>query len=152
VLFASTESIAKKRKIVAQAGEDLSTFTTGDMDPVSIALNNKMEALAVRRQKGSRFLKLTSWALYHRSEFKDLLEQIVSLIDNIENLFPAPKLKSHFFDKKQQKLVTEHRLTSSRTQARAWTFFFRQQYDCLIDVGNHGRCIRQACNYHQQRR
>jgi len=27
----------------------------------------------------------------HRSEFKDLLEQIVSLIDNIEKLFPAPE-------------------------------------------------------------
>lgn len=94
MLFASTESIAKKRKIVAQAGEDLSTFAIGDMNPVSIALNNKMEALAVRRQKGSRFLKLTSWALYHRSEFKDLLEQIVSLIDNIENFFPAPEAQT----------------------------------------------------------
>jgi len=61
------------------------------MDPLSIALDNKMKALAIRRQKGSRFLKLTSWALHHRSEFKNLLEQIVSLIDNIEKLFPAPE-------------------------------------------------------------
>jgi hypothetical protein len=152
VLFASTESIAKKRKIVAQAGEDLSTFATGDMDPVSIALNNKMEALAVCRQIGSRFLKLASWALYHRSEFKDLLEQIVSLIDNIENLFPAPEAQIALVRQEAAEVGDRASLTSSRTQAMAWTFFFRQQYNCLIEVGNHGRYIRQACNCHQQRR
>jgi hypothetical protein len=94
VLFASTESISKNHKIVAKGGEDLSTFTTGDMDPKLIALDNKMKALAIRRQKGSRFLKLTSWALYHRSEFKNLLEQILSLIDNLEKLFPAPEAQT----------------------------------------------------------
>jgi hypothetical protein len=35
-------------------------------------------------------LKTASWALYHRSEFKELIENITSLIDNIETLFPAP--------------------------------------------------------------
>jgi len=39
-------------------------------------------------------LKLTSWALYHRSTLKDLLEQIVSLIDEIERLFPAPQAQT----------------------------------------------------------
>jgi hypothetical protein len=64
----------KNYRIAAKAGEDLSTFTTSDMDPTLIALDNKMKALAIHRQKGSRFLKPTSWALYHQSEFKDLLE------------------------------------------------------------------------------
>ncbi len=65
VLFASTESISKKHKMATKAGEDLSVFATGAMDPMMIALDNKMKALAIRRQKGSRFLKLTSWALYY---------------------------------------------------------------------------------------
>jgi hypothetical protein len=91
VLFADTEGISKKYKMAAKAGEDLSVFSTGDMDPTVVALDNKMKGLAIQRQKGSRFLKLTSWALYHRSELKDLLERIVSLIDNIEKLFPAPQ-------------------------------------------------------------
>jgi len=91
VLFANTEGISKKYKLTAKAGEDLSTFSTGDMDSTVVALNNKMKGLAIKRQRGSRLLKLTSWALYHRSEFKDLLEQIISLIDNIEKLFPAPE-------------------------------------------------------------
>ncbi|KAG9234485.1 small s protein [Amylocarpus encephaloides] len=89
VLFASTKGISSEYKMAAKACEDLSTFTTGDMDSISIALDNKLKALARRRQKGGRFLKLTSWALYHRSKFEDFIEKIVLLIDNIEKLFPA---------------------------------------------------------------
>jgi hypothetical protein len=61
------------------------------MDPTVIALNNKMNDLATQRLRGSRLLKLTSWALYHRSELKDLVERIALLVDNLENLFPAPQ-------------------------------------------------------------
>jgi hypothetical protein len=61
------------------------------MDLVVMALSNKMKELAIRRQKGSRVLKTAGWALYHRSELKELTESITSLIDNIEDLFPAPQ-------------------------------------------------------------
>ncbi len=91
VLFAETEGISKRYKLDAKAGEDLSAFSTGDMNPTLVALNNQMKGLAMQRQKGRRFLKLTSWALYHRSELKELLQGIVSFIDNIEKLFPAPQ-------------------------------------------------------------
>ena len=94
VLFADTESISKKYKLTAKAGEDLSSYSTGDMDPKMIVLDNKMRGLAIQRQKKGQFLKLTSWALYHRSTLKDLLEQIVSLIDEIERLFPAPQAQT----------------------------------------------------------
>jgi hypothetical protein len=94
VLFADTEGISKKYKLSAKAGEDLSVYSTGDMDPTMVALHNKMKSLAIKRQKGSRLLKLSSWALYHRSTLKDLLEQIVSLIDEIERLFPAPQAQT----------------------------------------------------------
>jgi hypothetical protein len=39
-------------------------------------------------------LKLASWALYYRSTLRDLLEQVVSLIDEIEKLFPAPQVQT----------------------------------------------------------
>ena len=61
------------------------------MDLTVSALENKMKQLAIKRQKGTHILKLTSWALYHRSELKDLVESITLLIDNIEKLFPAPQ-------------------------------------------------------------
>ena len=90
-LFADTEKISKKYKLNANAGDDLSTLSTDDMDPAVMALSNKMKELAIRRQKGSSVLKTASWALYHRSELKELIENITSLIDNIEDLFPAPQ-------------------------------------------------------------
>jgi len=64
------------------------------MDPKMVVLDNKMKGLATQRQKKGRFLNLASWALYHRSTLKDLLEQIVLLIDEIENLFPAPQAQT----------------------------------------------------------
>ena len=96
VLFADTESISKKYKLTAKAGEDFSVYSTGDMDPKMVVLDNKMKGLATKRQKNGRFLQLASWALYHRSTLKDLLEQIVSLIDKIEKLFPAPQAQNTF--------------------------------------------------------
>jgi hypothetical protein len=91
VLFAQTEEISKKYKLTAKVGEDLSAFSATDMDPTLIALDNKLKELAIKRQKGSRFLKLTSWAIYRRAEFRHLIDDITSLIDNIEKLFPAPQ-------------------------------------------------------------
>jgi hypothetical protein len=88
-LFADTEKISKKYKLNANAGDDLSTLSTDD--PAVMALSSKMKELATRRQKGSSVLKTASWALYHRSELKELIENITSLIDNIEDLFPAPQ-------------------------------------------------------------
>ena len=59
-----------------------------------VVLDNKIKGLAIQRQKKGRFLKLTSWALYHKSTLKDLLEQIILLTDEIENLFPAPQAQT----------------------------------------------------------
>ena len=114
-LFAATEGISRKYKLSAKSGEDLSTLSTGDLDPKLIALDNKMKRLAVRRQKGAPFLKLTSWAIYHRSALKELLDNIVSLIDNIETLFPAPQAQitlarqeaAELGDKESLKLVED---------------------------------------------
>jgi uncharacterized small protein (DUF1192 family) len=93
-LFADTEGASKMYKLTAKAGEDLSVYSTDDMDPKMAMLDNKMKSLAIQRQKKGRFLKLTSWALYHRSSLKDLLGQIVSLLDEIERLLPAPQFQT----------------------------------------------------------
>jgi hypothetical protein len=91
VLFANTEKISKKYKLSAKAGDDLSILGPDDMDPAITAISNKMRELAIRRQRGTSVLKTASWALYHRSELKELIVDITSLIDNIESLFPAPQ-------------------------------------------------------------
>ena len=79
-LFADSEDISNKYRLGAKAGEDLALLSATDMDPAVVALENKMKQLAVKRQKGTRVLKLTSWALYHRSEFKHLVRSIRSEI------------------------------------------------------------------------
>jgi hypothetical protein len=89
VLFADTESISKNYKLKAGVGEDLSVFMADDMDPRVMALTNKMKELAVKRQKGSSILKTASWALYRRTELKDLISNIILPIDSLEKLFPA---------------------------------------------------------------
>jgi hypothetical protein len=93
VLFADAEKISKKYRLNSKTGDDLSVLSTDELDPVLMSLNNKMKALAIKRQKGSSILKTTSWALYHRSELKELISNITSLINNIEMLFPAPQVQ-----------------------------------------------------------
>lgn len=74
MLFADTEGTSKKYKLTGKADKDLSVYSTGDMDLKMVVLYNKMKGPAIQRQKKGRFLKLASWALYHRSTLKDLLE------------------------------------------------------------------------------
>ena len=88
-LLADTEKILKKYRKDAKFGDDLATYSTSAMDACVIALHNKMRWLAIKRQIGSTFLKTTSWAIYHRSELKQLIEEIIVLIGNLENLSPA---------------------------------------------------------------
>ncbi|TVY73352.1 Heterokaryon incompatibility protein s [Lachnellula suecica] len=107
VLFADTKSISQKYKLTATAREDLSVYSTDDMDPKIIVLDNKMRALALQRQKKTQFLKLTSWALYHRSTLKDLLEQIVLLLDEIEKIFPEPHAQVKFVQQEAAEIGKE---------------------------------------------
>lgn len=90
-LFAKTEEISKKYKSGAKPDDDLSTISLTEMDPMNVALQRKMKELAVKRQKGASFLKLTTWAIYRKADLRNLIDDITSLIENIERLFPAPK-------------------------------------------------------------
>lgn len=91
VLFTGTEKISKQYKLNAKAGDDLSILSAGDLDPAIVLLDNKMKALAIKRQKMTSISKTASWALYHRSELRELITNITSLIDQIESLCPAPQ-------------------------------------------------------------
>ena len=93
ILFADSQKISDKYKLGAKAGKDLSVLTDGDLDPTVIALRNKMKELAIKRQKGSSILKTASWALYQKSEVKELVASTRSLMDSIEKLFPAAQAR-----------------------------------------------------------
>ena len=87
VVFADSAKISQQHT----TGEDLSVLSSDSMDSTFLALNNKMRELAIKRQKRSNILKTTQWALYRKSEFKNLIEGISTLIDDIEKIFPAPQ-------------------------------------------------------------
>ncbi|CEO59718.1 hypothetical protein PMG11_04383 [Penicillium brasilianum] len=92
-LFDDTEKISKKYTLDAKAEDDLSILSNSDMDPAVLALANRMKALASKRQQGRCISKRASWALYHRSELSELITNIISLIDNVEKLFPASRIQ-----------------------------------------------------------
>lgn len=58
------------------------------LDPTISRLQNKKEH-ALRRKKGTRILRTSSWALYYRSEFKERVSGITSLADSIEKIILA---------------------------------------------------------------
>ncbi|KAK4142226.1 prion-inhibition and propagation-domain-containing protein [Dichotomopilus funicola] len=91
VLFEDSNNISNKYRLEARQGEDLTPLTRGEMEPRFAAIDNKMKALAERRQKSTGFRKLASWALYHRDRYNDLVEGITKLVDNLEQAFPAPE-------------------------------------------------------------
>jgi hypothetical protein len=118
VLFAETEKISKRYKLNAQTGDDLSTLSTDDINPAILSLNNKMKALAIKRRKGSSILKTASWALYHRSELKELISNITSLIDNLEKLFPASQTQLALVKQETAEIHTHQALELVETAAQ----------------------------------
>ncbi|PSS25225.1 hypothetical protein M430DRAFT_33010 [Amorphotheca resinae ATCC 22711] len=112
VLFANTKKISQNYKLNAKVGEDLSILTPEDVDPEVIALDNKLRELAIRPQKKrlSGVLKTASWALYHRSEHKELIQNITSLIDNIEAVFPALQTRLKLVKRETAKIDDEQSL------------------------------------------
>ena len=88
-LFAESENISRRYALQAKSS-DITVLTPNELDPTVIALSNLMKDLAIKRQRRSSVLKKTSWALYHRSELRELVASVTNMVDNIEKLFPAP--------------------------------------------------------------
>lgn len=110
VLFADSAKISQQYKLNTTPDDDLSILSSDSMDSAIVALSNKMRELAIKRQKSSSILKITQWALYRRSEFKNLIESLSSLIDNIERIFPAPQAQTTLVRQEAAELHDRHAL------------------------------------------
>ncbi|KAF7137111.1 hypothetical protein CNMCM5793_007175 [Aspergillus hiratsukae] len=89
VLFANSEEISLKYRHDAKPGQDLAILNPQDEDVAFQKVYNKIKDLVNQRKKAASILKRAGWALYHRSEFRSLIQDITNLIDGIEKLFPA---------------------------------------------------------------
>lgn len=90
VLFANTKEISENYRTEIEPKKNIAILGRADLNSFVAELSNKMRTLAFRRRKnGTSVLKTTSWALYDRSEFADLIQGVTSLVGNLESLFPA---------------------------------------------------------------
>ncbi|KAL6707671.1 hypothetical protein ACN47E_003792 [Coniothyrium glycines] len=97
-LFAKTSDVSKKYRSNAKPSDDLSIYKLDEMDGAVIELHGKLRDRARGSQKGAGVLKLTSWAIYRKKEFKELLDGILLLIDNLERTFPVPTTETQLLE------------------------------------------------------
>ena len=93
-LFEDAESVSKKFKHRKKPDDkSLITFNAGkDLDSASAQLHNKMRDLSMKRQNGQshyRFHQMTKWALYEEKHFRQLIEDLIGLINGLVELYPA---------------------------------------------------------------
>ncbi|KAL6901589.1 prion-inhibition and propagation domain-containing protein [Trichoderma evansii] len=83
---------AAQDKSIRYAGradkQDLTVCDTSDMNPIFQRLHNRFKEIARRRQKSTDIIKKTAWALYDGKSFENIVNQILSWIDELEKLFP----------------------------------------------------------------
>lgn len=94
-LFADAEGVSTKLKNRASTdGSSLMVLDIQvDMDPVSRSLHEKMRDLSIKRQNGTALRQKVKWALYEEKHFKRLIEDIIGLVNDLVQLFPAVQQK-----------------------------------------------------------
>lgn len=117
-LFEESATLSQNYKRSGKGGYDISTFCEDELEPTSGALNKKIKQLALRRQKGTSILKKTKWAIFDGSEFKQLIENITHLTDNLEALFPAPSQQASLISQEIKEIHDGKQLELLRYTAR----------------------------------
>jgi hypothetical protein len=65
------------------------SYVQADMDPIVRSLHEKMRDLSIKRQNGTALRRRMKWALYEEKHFKRLIEDIIDLVNDLVQLFPA---------------------------------------------------------------
>lgn len=90
-LFADAEGISTKFKMRASTEE--STLAVYDrqteLEPVRATLHQKLCELSIKRQNQTQLRQKVKWAQYEEKHFRRLIEDVVGLINNLVELFPA---------------------------------------------------------------
>ena len=60
-----------------------------DLAPDMLALHNKMRELSIERKNKTTLKQKMRWALYEEKHFRRLIEDVISLVDDLVELFPA---------------------------------------------------------------
>lgn len=92
-LFADAEGVSLKFKNNTSTSDtSLAIFNVqADMDPVGRSLHEKMRELSIKRQNGASLRQKMKWALYEEKHFKRLIEDVIDLVDDLVEVFPAAR-------------------------------------------------------------
>lgn len=85
-LFENSKTIAERYEPVTWKDN---SSTSVDLDPTITKLDKKLRQLALRPRNEKGLLKKTTWAVYHRKEFKELIDGITRLVEELERLTQA---------------------------------------------------------------
>lgn len=90
-LFEEAEGVSNKYKNRTEPwDESLIVYDPWtDLDPGTAKLHEKMRWLAIGRQNRSGVRQKAKWALYQEKQFRRLIEDIIELVDDLVELFPA---------------------------------------------------------------
>ena len=115
LLFQILKLFEDARKVSERYAPSISTvYLSGppraDIDLVTDALGEKLKKLAIRRREGTSLLKKATWALHHRTEFKDLIDGITDLIDKLEGLHQTRNERLELVDRDMEELRDEQGL------------------------------------------
>jgi hypothetical protein len=90
-LFAEAEGVSQKYKTRTKADDSsLTTYNPQtDLDPAHAELHRKMRQLSIERQNRTGLRQKAKWALYEEKRFTRLLEDVIELVNDLVELFPA---------------------------------------------------------------
>ena len=83
---------AEKTSKALQGPESIARDTLFAPDSTD-SLSRSMKALAVERQNTAKFKTKAKWALYKKDQFTELIDDLGSLVKDLEQLFPATLAK-----------------------------------------------------------
>jgi hypothetical protein len=101
VCFDDAERVSQRFKSKSSNSTELQVYNANtELEPNLQGMHNKMRELALRRQRRSGFRQKTAWALYEKKLFDRLISDVVELVEQLIQLFPATQ-------QRQRELVVE---------------------------------------------
>ncbi|KAK4061418.1 hypothetical protein Trihar35433_9745 [Trichoderma harzianum] len=151
LLFEDSKTISDKYTLKAgKNGTVESQHSNTDLmeDTAITSVNNKMNALATKRRKGTSVLKLATWSMHHNKAVSRLVEDISGLIESLEQLFPPQStIQSHLVAREISEAQDERERAALATSAKgidqvlfatAGQTVFHQYRNILVEASEDG--------------
>lgn len=117
LLFESARKTSKRYELVT-GQQDLVLFEDTDIKPIGRALHDKLRNFARSRQERTSLVRKTAWALYDGKALEKVVDQVASLVDDLEKVFPVEAVCRKLAEIEIEKVKDEASLTMLENAAR----------------------------------